>query len=104
MMKTKAIDLVCELEAEFGSVVNVPETNPKLKLIRKILEPEREIKSYKPKAYGTPCKVIDTKTGETHQFHSMREASYFYGHAQNWAGNIYHLQFKRKQRYRVIKL
>lgn len=103
-MKNKAINLVCELESEFGSVVNVPENNPKLKLIRKMLEPEREIKSYKPKSYGTPCKVIDTKTGEAHQFHSMREASYFYGHAQNWITNIYRLQFKTKQRYRIIKL
>ena len=103
----KPIDLVIELEQEFGgSIINVPEDNFKLAVVREIYNMEtrptnRRVKRKRTKKQKINAKhyvLIDKQTGKRWTFNKLKDIGPAFGHSESW-GTYLHKQ--QTQAYRV---
>lgn len=103
----KAINLVIELEQEFGgSIINVPEDNRKLAVVREIYNTEtrptnRRVKRKRTKKQKSNAKhyvLIDKQTGTRWTFRKLQDIGPAFGHSESW-GN--YLRKQETQAYRI---
>lgn len=87
------IELIHKLEERYGSLKNVPESDPILKKIRKkYLNKNRKSKV---------CIVTDKKTGEKKIFNSLRKAGLYYGFGESWASQKTKSNIQSSKKYIV---